>query len=150
MPTYRYVCPEGHATLEWRSIHAETVREIPCPDCSRIAPLHLASPAIAADALPNKMHGVRATNATEKSWDRDMPAYKRLRREGLQPRGIDGAADMETRADHPLEIEMGRKLGRESDVTRAQEVSAELGCNDIAATGAEIGAALREGREVAA
>lgn len=148
MPTYRFVCPQEHETLQWHSIHADTVREIPCPECSRVAVLHLASPAIAADALPNKLHGVRATNATEARWDKDMPAYKRLRRDGLQPKHIDGSAAAEARAEHPLEIEMGRKLGAEADVQRAQEVAAELGLNDPKKVGAEIGAARREAREV--
>lgn len=144
MPTYRHVCPQGHETLEWRSIKAETVREIPCPECGRIAPLHMASPAIAADALPNKKHGVRAINQREKNWDRDMPAYKRLRKQGLQPRGIDGAGDIEALADSPLEVEMGKKLGKEKDVRRAQEISSELLGNDVTKTGTEIGKAKRE------
>lgn len=143
MPTYRFLCPKGHETLEWHSIHEDTPKQVPCGKCSRVAQFAFSSPAIAADALPNKMHGVRAINARDKRWDRDMPAYKRLRQDGLQPRGIDGSADLETRAEAPLEIEMGKKLGKEADVRRAQEVASELMGQDVTKTGADLGKTLR-------
>jgi hypothetical protein len=44
----------------------------------------------------------------EKRWARDMPAYKRLREEGYQPPGIDGAAYLEANATTKFEIESGR------------------------------------------
>lgn len=44
-------------------------------------------------------------NRTARSWDRDMPAYKRLRRDGLQPERIDGCADLEARASSAAEVE---------------------------------------------
>lgn len=150
MPTYRYRCAKDHEFLVWRSIHSENLREYPCDECSRIAVNVMASPAIAAEALPNKKHGVIAKNRQEREWDRDMPAYKRLRRDGIQPKGIDGAADLETRCEHPLEFEMGKKLGKEVDIRRAQEVASELMGNDLTTTGSEIGAAKREKREVKA
>lgn len=146
MPNYRHVCPEGHETLEWRSIHSETVREIPCPDCGRIAPLHMASPAIAADALPNKRHGVRAINAREKRWDEDMPAYYRLRKEGLQPRSVDGARMVEQNATDPLEVAVGRPLGEH--LGEAKEMHAQLAQNEPKKMGEEIGKARREGKAV--
>jgi hypothetical protein len=157
MPTYRYVCDEGHDFEEWRSIKEPTVWELPCPECPRIATMHMASPAIAADALPNKGHSVRAINEREKRWDSDMPAYKRLRKEGHHPRSIDGAHDVERDAKHPLEIEMGRKLrypdgkaASERDVERAQEITAELAHNDPKKVGKEVGEVLREQRKDAA
>ena len=44
-------------------------------------------------------------NRTEKQWNADMPAYKRLRQQGLQPRSIDGASFAEKHADHRWQIE---------------------------------------------
>jgi len=44
-------------------------------------------------------------NTIEKRWHRDMPAYKRLRQNGLQPERIDGCADIEQRANNKLEVE---------------------------------------------
>jgi len=48
---------------------------------------------------------VKAINQREKGWNRDMPAYKRLREQGLQPRQIDGAAMLESRATEKWQIE---------------------------------------------
>ncbi len=46
----------------------------------------------------------------EARWERDMPAYRRLRDNGLQPPHIDGCAQLETRASSQLEIEMGHLI----------------------------------------
>ena len=48
---------------------------------------------------------VGEANAREKRWNADMPAYKRLRQQGLQPRSIDGAAFVEKHADHRWQVE---------------------------------------------
>jgi hypothetical protein len=48
---------------------------------------------------------VKAINQREKGWNRDMPAYKRLRDQGLQPRQIDGAALLESSATEKWQIE---------------------------------------------
>lgn len=47
---------------------------------------------------------------TERRWDRDMAAYKAMRRDGLQPAGIDGAADLQARASTEFEVSSGRLL----------------------------------------
>lgn len=51
---------------------------------------------------------VAQTNKTERGWNKDMPAYKRLRQNGLQPRSIDGAAEIERRATTKEQVETGR------------------------------------------
>jgi hypothetical protein len=56
----------------------------------------------------------------ERRWERDMPAYKRLRDNGLQPKGIDGSGDLETRASTQVEVEMG-KIFRKEDMPKVQE-----------------------------
>jgi len=48
---------------------------------------------------------VKAISEREKGWNRDMPAYKRLREQGLQPRQIDGAALLESSATEKWQIE---------------------------------------------
>lgn len=48
---------------------------------------------------------VAQVNAREKGWNKDMPAYKRLRQQGLQPRQIDGAALLEKHATERWQIE---------------------------------------------
>lgn len=48
---------------------------------------------------------VAEINQRAKNWDKDMPAYKRLRRDGLQPKSIDGAAAIEARATSAAQVE---------------------------------------------
>jgi hypothetical protein len=48
---------------------------------------------------------VAKINEREKGWNKDMPAYKRLREQGLQPRQIDGASVLESRATERWQIE---------------------------------------------
>lgn len=48
---------------------------------------------------------VEEINTRAKNWDKDMPAYKRLRQNGLQPKSIDGAAAVEARATTAAEVE---------------------------------------------
>lgn len=77
-----------------------------CPDQLS----HYRSISISADALPTKGAPISAIKAKESRWDRDGEAYKRLRKEGLQPAGIDGCALTETMATHPLEVEKQRPV----------------------------------------
>jgi len=48
---------------------------------------------------------VAEINQRAKNWDKDMPAYKRLRANGVQPKSIDGAAALEARASTVAEVE---------------------------------------------
>jgi hypothetical protein len=63
----------------------------------------------------------------EEGWSRDMPAYARLRADGIQPRGIDGSAELETRLSYgQLEADMGHLFDAEKgftvrDLPRVQE-----------------------------
>ena len=50
---------------------------------------------------------VAEVNTTERNWNKDMPAYKRLRANGLQPKKIDGAANVEKRAQEGWQVETG-------------------------------------------
>ena len=48
---------------------------------------------------------VAEINQRAKNWDKDMPAYKRLRQQGYQPKNIDGAAKLEATASTVAEVE---------------------------------------------
>lgn len=50
---------------------------------------------------------VAEINQTERNWNRDMPAYKRLRANGLQPKQIDGSAEVERKAQESWQVETG-------------------------------------------
>ena len=60
-----------------------------------------------ANSTTTRGADVAETNARAKRWDRDMPAYKRLRQQGYQPRGIDGAAEVERKAVHDWQVNTG-------------------------------------------
>lgn len=70
------------------------------------------SVSIAPSATPSRTGGAEAKRIgdTEARWDKDMPAYKRLRHDGLQPPRIDGAAATERHAINEAEVEAGHAL----------------------------------------
>lgn len=49
----------------------------------------------------------QSVNAKDRNWSKDHDAYRRLRKGGLQPGQIDGAAQLESRASTQREIEHG-------------------------------------------
>lgn len=66
----------------------------------------------------------------EGRWERDLPAYKRLRDNGTQPRCIDGCAELETKAESSVEIEAGLTnipRSHRSQVAEAVEMSKQMG-----------------------
>jgi len=48
---------------------------------------------------------VAEVTQTERNWNKDMPAYKRLRADGLQPKRIDGAAEVDKKAQDSWQVE---------------------------------------------
>jgi hypothetical protein len=53
---------------------------------------------MSGSAMPTR-HNVQQLNAKEKQLDKDLDAYKRIRRTGGQPMKIDGSAKLEKTAD---------------------------------------------------
>jgi hypothetical protein len=64
---------------------------------------------VAASATPSRRDGRRAAtiNHKDKVLEKDLDAYKRLRQEGLQPKTIDGSAEVEKRANYKWQVETG-------------------------------------------
>ncbi|MBA3621308.1 MAG: hypothetical protein M3R09_10695 [Actinomycetota bacterium] len=60
---------------------------------------------IGASAMPTRKVETRTIQAREDRWAKDIPAYRRLAKEGLQPRGVDGCAEIEKRAVERHEVE---------------------------------------------
>lgn len=58
-----------------------------------------------ANPSTTKGQEVALINQRASNWEKDMPAYKRLRQNGLQPKTIDGAAALEARATTAAQIE---------------------------------------------
>lgn len=69
----------------------------------------IAGLSIAASATPTRKGGARAQviNQKDKVLEKDLDAYKRLRNEGLQPKAIDGSAEVEKRANYKWQVETG-------------------------------------------
>ena len=59
---------------------------------------------------PTRRPGAESVEAREKRWNKDMPAYKELRAQGLQPPHIDGSAELAAKAETRFEIESGTVL----------------------------------------
>lgn len=60
---------------------------------------------ISASAVPSRKTGVAQRNHDQKQFQKDAAAYRRLRRDGTQPRRVDGSAELEVRADSKEQIE---------------------------------------------
>jgi hypothetical protein len=68
---------------------------------------------IGGAALVTRTPEVGACIAREKRWDKDHPAYKSLRKEGIQPRTSDGAHEMMMTAATREQIEGLPKLHKD-------------------------------------
>jgi hypothetical protein len=64
---------------------------------------------IVADAMPSRGGKARVAtiNNKDRVLDKDLDAYQRLRRNGVQPRKIDGSAKVEKRAEEKWQVETG-------------------------------------------
>lgn len=105
----------------WRSIHEDLPHAHDCgAELTRIYTVPLTSARVRASdpALQSRLDA-------DAQFARDHPAYKRLRDSGVQPRGIDGSAEMETRANDPLEVEMGKVMDAR-DVKEGRMISEDM------------------------
>ena len=60
-----------------------------------------------ANTTTTKGAAVSEVSEREKRWNKDMPAYKRLRQQGYQPSSIDGSAEVERKAVHDWQVNTG-------------------------------------------
>lgn len=68
---------------------------------------HLRSIAFAPSAMPSRHSEAAQARDVSKSWEKDLPAYKRLVESGLQPPSTAGTAELEAKASLPIEVESG-------------------------------------------
>jgi len=66
--------------------------------------------AFGSGTAPTRRPGAESVEAREKRWNKDMPAYKALRAQGLQPPHIDGSAELMAKAETRFEVESGQVL----------------------------------------
>lgn len=62
-----------------------------------------------AELMPTRSGSSRSASVIQKErvLDKDLDAYKRLRQDGIQPKKIDGAANVEARAQEKWQAESG-------------------------------------------
>jgi len=110
-----------HRVITHRERHPEYVEG--CFACKAL------SVNLAAAAIPNRRPVPTDIDRRDRALSADLPAYKRLRRDGLQPKAVDGSAELEKRVNSQWDINLGRYVP-EKDMPRvreAVEVSKELG-----------------------
>ena len=115
MPIYVYSCLDCGLSHDIRHGFNETYNGV-CQECAGVVRKYFGQVHISASATPTKgMHDGKeidwaGSKAKERAKEKDMDAYKRLRSEGIQPKGIDGAAKMEREASTTHEITAGTLL----------------------------------------
>lgn len=75
------------------------------PGCDLSYAAHLRTIAVSAAATPTRRPHAAETILKDKALDRDLDAYKRLRRDGVQPPRNQGSAALEKSATHRWDIE---------------------------------------------
>lgn len=115
-------CTHTNRKMSFETHNGEIVKSYICKLCGEKLPLDFGDKKLSgADFLKiafgsgtsitrNGAVEANATDAREKRWQKDMPAYKRLRQQGLQPKSIDGSARLEAEAETRFEIESGQLL----------------------------------------
>lgn len=88
------------------------------PECFTFADHVGSGPYVSGAATPTRTKEVADTIAREKRMVPDMEAYKRLRREGHQPKTVMGSAALEQDARDPLEIKRGKVFGEKLGVVK--------------------------------
>jgi predicted methyltransferase len=111
--------------IHWRT-HPEPVDG--CFACK------IMSVSVSADAIPTRRPRAAEVNATERRWNVDMDAYKRIVRSGGQPNQIDGSARMEAHADNPYELAQMKVFdvqNKEARFKRADQVCQDMGIKTL-------------------
>jgi putative FmdB family regulatory protein len=141
VPIYRFRCEPCGDFEEWFSIHVEAVME--CPDCGRPTKKVMTVPHTSVFAGHGKQEVANRVWA-ESALEKDLPAYKELRRQGLQPPRIDGSHILARDATDPIDVEMGKKaFVDKSSYNRAREINASLAESSREGFAAELGKARR-------
>ena len=73
----------------------------------------------------NTSEGVRKTQQREDQLAKDRDAYKRLRRDGLQPNTVDGSANVEGRITDQVEIDFKAPIPKQ-ELNRVKDIVAEV------------------------
>ena len=109
MPRYDYRCKVCGAIEE--TVHGfNDDPEMHCLECGAVMGRMLGMPYVSPSAVPsrNNVIDLEATKQAEKEKVADMDAYKRLRKNGVQPPSINGSARLEAKAEEKHEVNSGK------------------------------------------
>ena len=119
MPRYDYRCKQCQNVEEIiHGFHDE--HSFHCVDCGQAMYKMISKVNVAPSAMPsrNSVIDLEATKKADKAKDADMAAYKRLRKSGMQPPKINGAAHLEKHAETKNEVTSGHVYS--SDYSRRE------------------------------
>jgi len=124
MPTYRYACDECGDYLIWESIHEDAHTH--CPTCENPVVRVISVPALYG--VGDRGRETRETDAANRTLSKDLPAYRRLRHQGMQPQGINGCDKLEATATSAMEVNSGGRIkGSETEIKAAMELARDIG-----------------------
>ena len=109
MPRYDYRCKVCGAVEE--VLHGfDEDPDMYCLNCGAMMGRMLGMPYVSPSAVPSRNNGIdlEATKQAEKEKVADMDAYKRLRKNGVQPPSINGSARLEAKAEEKHEVNSGK------------------------------------------
>ena len=109
MPRYDYRCKVCGAIEE--VLHGfDEDPDMYCLNCGAMMGRMLGMPYVSPSAVPsrNNVIDLEATKQAEKEKVADMDAYKRLRKNGVQPPSINGSARLEAKAEEKHEVNSGK------------------------------------------
>jgi hypothetical protein len=92
---------------------------------------HVAGINIGAAALPTRKPGIISKTEFAQKATKDNEAYRRLRREGYQPRGVKNAAIAEATAESRFELETGYRLSSSGVGNKFDEVQDSIHKGEI-------------------
>ena len=130
MPNYQYGCAFCNAEMEESRPVGERNNLPLCQRCGAPMGRVYVMPYVSATVNPTSRPETAAQLKGDKKWEADSEAYKRMRQNGVQPRGITNAAKVEKGAETVTELKMG-KVMRPRDVRRGVDLSSEMLQKDL-------------------
>ena len=122
MPLYSYRCDDCYEMYDIRHGFYETTNHV-CNSCEGELNKHYGDVVISASCMPTRSTiNFDKSHEKEDLQSKDMAAYKRLRKEGLQPKGIDGSSHLEKHAESKYEIKAGKTFREPKHAQRTEKL----------------------------
>lgn len=116
MPRYDYKCNACRTITEIQQSIKDEALTI-CDVCGGPISRSYDNVFIAPSSMPTRNEAADIEKQTN-IMHRDVAAYKRLRKDGVQPKSVKGAAELEKRAASTWEVETGQNLGGNAKLGR--------------------------------